>query len=53
MLRLPAPLYGPLRLIGSGFGSEERLIAAEKLENLFFGRRLAGPPKPPGGADQA
>jgi hypothetical protein len=28
MLRLPAALEGPLRLIGSGFGTGERLIAA-------------------------
>jgi len=28
MLRLPASLGGALRLIGAGFGSEARLIAA-------------------------
>ena len=30
MLRLPAALGNPLRLIGSGFGFGERLIAAER-----------------------
>lgn len=35
MLRLPAALRNPLRLIGSGFGSGERLIAAERAETVL------------------
>lgn len=52
MHRLPALLGNPLRLIGYGFGSGERLIAAS-LYVWFFPSAISRPPKPLGGADQA
>jgi hypothetical protein len=47
MLRLTATLDYPLHLIGSGFGSGERLIAAGNQPAIIR------PPKPRSEADQA
>lgn len=51
MLRLPASLQNLLRLIGSDFGSGERLIAALALVWTFVGDYPT--PETHGGADQA